>query len=152
MKHKYFVSYSFKDLLGKTSTGNAVFEYLEEIKDMEDIENIQNHIIGNFTNVAEVTILNFIKIKTENKVTGEDMTLFLDFTEYKDKDIQIWLNENANIIKDINIDKDEKIVSCYISNKIKLEKILEISSILDENISICDRYFGSESTIRSLGL
>ena len=62
MKHKYFISFSFKDFLGKTGTGNAVFENLEEIKDMEDIEKIQNYIIENFTNVTEVAILNFIKL------------------------------------------------------------------------------------------
>ena len=62
MKHKYFISFSFKDISGATGTGNIIIKSLGKIKNMEDVLKIQEGILEEYSEFKEVVILNFIKL------------------------------------------------------------------------------------------
>ena len=78
------------------------------------------------------------------------VSLYLDENEVTKEVTQFLLNYNI----DIKHEKaDEGIISIgLIGRYIDLGFIFELEDTLDKRITLCNRYFGSAETIRSLGL
>lgn len=77
----------------------------------------------------------------------KEVTLFLDLDEYdKVKDL---LKEKTIILESRC---DEGVSVCLNRDEIDFKFIFELEDLLDETITLCNRYFGSTSCIRANGL
>lgn len=82
----------------------------------------------------------------------DEVTLYLDLSK-EHEEAEPWLKEKEEFIKERTRDCEENVISLTILSKgITIEDIAELSWLLDTNINICHRYFGSVKTIKSLWL